>query len=231
MRIHWLQHVPFEGLGCIEDWISAHQCACSSTQLFAGAELPESGDFDFLIVMGGPMGVHDEDKHPWLRQEKRLITATIDRGTPVLGICLGTQLIADCLGAEVFPNAHKEIGFWPIQWVPEAKSLPYLAPVNPEPTVFQWHGHTFDVPEGALRLARSALCENQGFVFEDRVIGLQFHLESTPHSVEQLLTHCADELMPGTGVQPEAEIRSGCRNLNHINMLMRSILGELANKA
>jgi GMP synthase-like glutamine amidotransferase len=177
------------------------------------------------------MGVHDEHGYPWLRQEKRLIAEAIDRGKSVLGVCLGAQLIADCLDAEVRPNVHKEIGFWPVKWTQEAQELPFLIGSEPEIPVFQWHGDTFAIPRGAVPLAASTLCENQGFLFENRVMGLQFHLESTPASVEQLLTHCAHELEPRTGIQSAFEIREGCSKLSDSNALMESILDEMARHA
>jgi len=189
MKLHYLQHVPFEGLGIIEDWAKAQSAEINCTRLFADEKLPPLESFDWLVVMGGPMGIYDHEDHPWLIAEKKLIRAAIDANKTVLGICLGAQLIADVLGAKVYPGPQKEIGWFPIrrsagapEWLPE------------ELTVFHWHGDTFDIPNGATRLAASVACENQGFIYNNRVVALQFHLETTPESMEALIENCADEL-------------------------------------
>ena len=139
MRAHYLQHVPFEALGSIESWLQNAGYEISCTQFFNSVELPEIADIHFLIVMGGPMSVNDEQKHPWLTTEKRFIKNTIEAGKPVLGICLGAQLIANSMGGEVFQNAEKEIGWFPVEAVkskthsvfpfPE-KSMPFIGMVK-----------------------------------------------------------------------------------------------------
>ncbi len=204
LRAHWLQHVPFEGLGQIEPWLQARGYAISATRLFAGEPLPEPGAVDLLIIMGGPMSINDEAEHPWLAAEKRFIRAVIERGRPVLGICLGAQHIANALGAKVYPSPHKEIGWLPIESVAPDEAATFRFP--PSSTVFHWHGETFDLPPGAVRLARSAGCENQAFQLGDRVIGLQFHLETTPETARALVEHCGEELLPARYVQDEATI-------------------------
>ena len=113
MRLHWLQHVPFEGLGCIEPWAAAKAFDISCTRLFADEPLPAIGTFDWLVIMGGPMGIYDLDEHPWLAAEKKFIKSSIDAGKTVLGICLGAQLIADVLGAKGIPN---RVDPWGREW-------------------------------------------------------------------------------------------------------------------
>ncbi len=186
MKLHYLQHVPFEGLGIIENWAVSNGFEISCTRLFADEKLPDIGSFDWLVVMGGPMGIYDHEAHPWLMAEKQLIKNTIDAGKTVLGICLGAQLIADVLGAKVYPGPQKEIGWFPLQG---------SNPLLPETlTAFHWHGDTFEIPKGATHLASSAACKNQGFIYNGRVVGLQFHLETTPQSMEALIENCGDEL-------------------------------------
>jgi len=189
MKLHYLQHVPFEGLGIIEDWAKTQDAEISCTRLFAGEQLPDIGSFDWLVVMGGPMGIYDHKEHPWLIAEKEFIKAAIDTGKTVLGICLGAQLIADVLGAKVYPGSQKEIGWFPIQ---RSEGAPELLPATL--TAFHWHGDTFELPAGATRLASSEACKNQGFIYNDRVVALQFHLETTPESMEALIENCAEEL-------------------------------------
>lgn len=205
MRIHWLQHVDFEGLGTMEEWVREKGHALSCTRLFAGEIVPALDAFDMLIVMGGPMGVHDHGEYSWLQDEKAFLQRVIAAGKPVLGVCLGAQLLADVLGARVFPNEEKEIGWFPV--VRDGVVPERLARVLPEQqTVFHWHGDTFTLPEKAIRLYSSAACVNQAFVYEERIIGLQFHLETTPDSVASLIENCRPELVAAPWIQKEEEM-------------------------
>jgi GMP synthase-like glutamine amidotransferase len=222
MRAHYLQHVPFEGLGSIEAWLRARGATLTGTRLFLGEPLPDAGHIDFLVAMGGPMSVNDEIELPWLRSEKQFIRNEIARGTAVLGICLGAQLIASALGASVYPNRVKEIGWFPIQALPTpAGAFKFPAHCS----VFHWHGETFDLPVGALPLARSPACENQAFQWKQNVIGLQFHLETTPESAIALIENCQDDLTPGPFVQSAAELRAApVESYTAINSLMSEVL-------
>src|SRR5690554_3748130 len=177
MRAHYFQHVPFEGLGSIEEWLQAKQFHLTATRFYENTALPELQAVDFLIVMGGPMSVNDEVQHPWLTAEKQFIQQMILAGKPVLGICLGAQLIASAMGARVYPNPEKEIGWWPIYSVANGNNDVFRFP--PVTSVFHWHGETFDLPDGAIRLAESAGCGNQAFQLGHTVVGMQFHLETT----------------------------------------------------
>ncbi len=220
MKLHWLQHVPFEGLGIIEEWAAASGFETSRTRLFAGEPLPGIESFDWLVIMGGPMGIRDYKEHPWLVAEKKFIKAAIDADKTVLGICLGAQLIADVLGAKVYPGSQKEIGWFPIQGL--NSFLPKTL------TAFHWHGDTFEIPEGATRLASSAACKNQGFVYSDRVVALQFHLETTPESMEALIENCADELVDTPFIQTAEQMRKGLLNIGNINAVMHKLLDQLS---
>ncbi|NNJ70108.1 MAG: type 1 glutamine amidotransferase [Kiritimatiellales bacterium] len=222
MRLHWLQHVPFEGLGIIEEWASNQQAEISCTRLYEGDPLPSTGSFDWLVVMGGPMGIYDHDEHPWLVQEKAFIRQAIDAGKTVLGICLGAQLIADALGARVYPGPQKEIGWFPVR---RPKDAPHMIP--DELTVFHWHGDTFDIPEGAVQLAVSEPGINQGFVYNDRAVALQFHMETTPESMEALIEHCGHELTDAPFIQTAEEMREGVPHMVKINAAMTALLDAL----
>jgi GMP synthase-like glutamine amidotransferase len=227
MNIHWLQHVSFEGLGEIERWAGRLGHTLSCTRLFARDALPQQEAFQILVVMGGPMGIYDESEYPWLIPEKAFIRATIDAGRPVLGICLGAQLLADVLGAQVKANMEKEIGWFPVTRTNDVPSG--LSGLFPEKqTVFHWHGDTFDLPANAVRLYSSAGCCNQAFLYSDRVLALQFHLETTFESAVSLVENCRHELVPGPWIQTEEEIISGNEKFAGINLTMDRILDYLA---
>lgn len=226
MRAHCFQHVPFEGLGSIEPWLDSNGYELTSTRFFESTDLPDSKTIDLLVVMGGPMSVNDEDKYTWLALEKQFVREIIAFGKPVLGICLGAQIIANAMGAKVFPNPVKEIGWFPVHAVPSVDSSVFNFP--PSQIVFHWHGETFDLPRGAVRVAKSEGCENQAFQLGKRVIGLQFHLETTPRSASELVSNCREEIVPSRYVQTEEEILSASLSrYESINELMSSILSFL----
>ncbi len=224
MRAHYLQHVPFESLGSIESWLSAAGYEISCSPLYESAVLPSPGDFDLLIIMGGPMSVNDETDYPWLVHEKGFISEVIESGCPVLGICLGAQLIASALGARVYAKPFMEIGWYPIEGLSSpSDDTGFSFPSSLQ--VFHWHGETFDLPAGAIQLARSVGCEQQAFLIAPKVMGLQFHLETTPESARQIVSHCRDELIPSRFVQSEQEILSeDPKSYAAINKVMGELL-------
>jgi len=229
MRAHYLQHVPFEGPGSIGPWLKSAGYKISSTKFYESSSLPNPDQLDLLVIMGGPMSVNDEDRYPWLRTEKQFIRQAIDSGKAVLGVCLGAQLIASALGESVHPNRRKEIGWFPVQGISHADKSIFRFPSAVE--VFHWHGETFDLPEGATLLARSEACENQAFQFRRRVIGLQFHLETTPESARAIVRNCREDLLPSKYVQPEAIILDQAPDKYlAINTLMAEILTFLTKK-
>jgi GMP synthase-like glutamine amidotransferase len=201
MRIHCLKQVPFEGPARIGDWAASRGHHIGVTPLFEERELPSLDDFEWLILMGGPMGVNDEAHYPWLAREKAFLREAIGAGKTIVGICLGAQMIADVLGARVYRNASKEIGWLPIELTEQGLASGPLSFLPRRIQVFQWHGDTFELPEGAVHLARSEGCEHQAFLYDGRVLGLQFHLESTPTSVADLVANCAHEITAGEYVQ------------------------------
>jgi GMP synthase-like glutamine amidotransferase len=225
MNVHVLQHVPFEGLGSIEPWLLARSAQITYTRFYESPLLPDLSQVDFVIAMGGPMSVNDEATLPWLVSEKHFIRTAIQRGIPVLGICLGAQLIASALGASIYPGKHREIGWFDITSVPSPAHTFHFPPAT---TVFHWHGETFDLPPGAIHLARSTACEHQAFQIGPNAIGLQFHLETTPESASSIITHCGNELIPSTFVQSESTLRSTpAEAYSHINTLMAQVLNYL----
>jgi GMP synthase-like glutamine amidotransferase len=210
MRIHYLQHVPFEGLGNIEDWAISKGHQISDTQLYNNDPLPEPEELDWLIVMGGPMNIYEEDRFPWLAREKVFIKDAIDSGKIVLGVCLGAQLIASVLGAKIHKNQYPEIGWFDVRLTDAASRSGVFKRIPERFTAFHWHGDTFDLPPGATWIAESDACRNQAFEYSVRggglVIGLQFHLDTTIGSIRRLVEYCGDELVPGEYVQNESEL-------------------------
>lgn len=227
MKIHSLHHTPFEGLGCIKDWIDSRKFALSSTFLYESDDLPPLDEFDLLIIMGGPMGVYEEDKYPWLKKEKTFIKSAIEKGKMVLGICLGSQLVAEALGAKVYMNKFKEIGWFPVNFMEEVHNNSLFNFFPDKLIVFHWHGDTYDLPPGVIHLAQSIGCKNQGFLFKDRVIGLQFHLEVTPESLNEMIDGSEDELAKDTYIQTPGEILSMIDNADRNNRLMFEILDRM----
>lgn len=227
MKIHHLQHVPFEGLGSMEAVLKEKGHQLSSTHLYSNQVLPLVNDIDWLIIMGGPMGIYDEENHPWLKAEKKFIKDAIHSGKIVLGICLGAQLIADVLGARVYRNTHREIGWFDIRRSAEAEHTVLSKALPEQAEVFHWHGDTFDIPEGATLLTGSAACKNQGFIMDDRVVAFQFHMETTLESATALIDHCGDELDGSSYVQSKNEILSNPQRFSTINQIMTSVLEAL----
>lgn len=206
MRLHYLTHVPFEKLGAMETWLHERGDQVTSTRMYHGESLPDTGDLDALIVMGGPMGADDEHRYPWMSDEKRFIGECIESGKKVLGICLGAQLIARVLGAPVSRNPEREIGWFPVQSTDAGRNDPVGRLFNDAPAVLHWHGDTFAIPDGAVHLARSWGCENQAFRYGENVLALQFHLEMNSGNIRALCRECPDDLGSGIWVQDESEM-------------------------
>ncbi len=189
MRIHWLQHVAFEDLGCIAPALAQRGDAVGHTRLYAGEPLPELASFDALIVMGGPMNIYDYDAHPWLRAETELIRAAAEQGKRILGICLGSQLLAAALGAEVTRNAHTEIGWFEIALNEQGRQSRHFKGFPERFTGFHWHGDTFSIPAGAHNLMASAACAHQALELLPHCVGIQFHLEVTAANAREWFMH------------------------------------------
>jgi GMP synthase-like glutamine amidotransferase len=226
MNVHVLQHVSFEDIGSMEPWLLARGATIGHTRFFEAWSLPDPAGLDLVIAMGGPMSVNDEAELPWLIDEKRFLRQALDLGLPVLGVCLGAQLMANALGAPVRRGAQREIGWFDIAAV--AGTPPGTFTFPEAATVFHWHGETFGLPAGAVHLARSVACENQAFQWGPRAIGLQFHLETTPESAAALVAHCRDELTGGPFVQTETELLAApAAAYERIHGLMGEVLGFL----
>ena len=229
LRIHYFQHVPFEGIGYIKEWAEANGHQLSATQFYNNERIPQIEEIDWLIVMGGPMDIYQDDHYPWLATEKAFIRQAIDEGKVVLGFCLGAQLIAHVLGAKVNCGKQKEIGWHTVYFTKEAQSaVAFRAMPSHTPVAFHWHQDMLDIPQGAQRIAYSEACPNQAFVYKDTVIAFQFHLETTALSMKEMLANCSDDLVSkGQYVQTEAEILNGEKHIADNNRFLKQLLDNL----
>ncbi len=224
MRVQIFTHVPFEGPGYILKWVRDKGFDVNFTQFFKADVPPSVNDFDFLVIMGGPMGVYDPI--PWFEEEERIIREAIDSGKKVLGVCLGAQLIAKALGARVYKNTFKEIGWFDVRLSKVALSSDYFNGLGPVIKPFHWHGDTFDIPGGFTPVGSSEATKNQGF-FGKNVLALQFHLEVTAESLKDLIENGKSELIPDKFVMTDGLINKDY--IKESNRLLSTILDRFIN--
>ncbi len=205
MHIHFIQHMPFEYPASIAAWAAEKNHTTTYTRVFEDASFPSTDTFDMLVIMGGVMGVYEEDQYAWMPAEKSFIKNAIESKKKVLGVCLGAQFVAEALGAKVFPHTIKEIG-----WLPVEKVVPHkLTEKLPQTfTTFHWHGDTFTLPKNAIHLFKTKACEQQGFIYNDHVAALQFHLEVKEDLLNGMTENERAELIKDKYVQTEDEIKS-----------------------
>jgi GMP synthase (glutamine-hydrolysing) len=221
VKILAFRHVPFEHLGLIEPVLRSRGIGFDYADLYAGsAPAPNPDDYAGLIFMGGPMSVNDP--LPWLAREMRWIERAVRRGQPVLGVCLGAQLIAKALGARVYRNPVKEVGWFEIEFTPAAARDRLFAGAEPRELVLQWHGETFELPAGAVHLAFSDACRHQAFRLGESAYGLQFHLEVTPAMIADWCeqdANCGDVRELTEPIDPH-------RNAARLDILSHSVFGN-----
>ena len=236
MRIQILQHAPFEGPGHFTEWAASRSFSLEVIHTYKGIEPGPPEEYDWLVIMGGPMSVLDD--RTWLRNEKKAIARALNAAAAgkvsVIGVCLGAQLIADALGASVSKNPEKEIGWFDVEFSEESRSTPFFAEFPEQSTVFHWHGETFSLPPSCTPLARSEGCENQGFYCGSNIFALQFHLELLSNGIQGLMKHCKKDLKgheKAPYVQSPAEIEAGmARYLPENRRLLDRFLDALAER-
>ncbi|WP_298168745.1 type 1 glutamine amidotransferase [Acidithiobacillus sp.] len=222
-KILVLQHHPEEGLGSLQHILAAQKHQTEVHRLDLGVPVPDDlADYGALIIMGGPMSVHDTDQYPWLLTEQQIIRRAVSEELPVLGHCLGGQLIAQAMGGQITPNPDgPEIGWWPVTKNPEAMSSVWLQELPDTFTLFHWHGETFSLPSGAVPLLSSGLCTQQAFAIGKHCLALQGHPEVTPAMVQAWTESMADDLQQtGAGIQPSRTIH------NHLEHKCEELLGS-----
>jgi len=200
-----MKHIDIEGPGTIGDFLDEKEISYHVIDLFNGEPLPDSlSDTSAVIVLGGPMNVYEEDRYPFLEHEDDFLKDVLEKGLPTLGFCLGAQLIAKAKGALVRKNPQKEIGWFKVSLAENGSNDSLFQGFQGEFDVFQWHGDTFDIPDGAVKLAESELCQNQAFRVGHNIYGLQFHIEVTEEMIYQWLDAYRDEVnSSGDRVDPD----------------------------
>jgi GMP synthase (glutamine-hydrolysing) len=181
-KLFIFQHALRDHAGSIIEWAELRGWRLHIVRVDKGETLPAPSEIQNLLILGGPMNIYQHRDCPWLVPEKQLIDQCIERGSAIFGICLGGQLLADALGAKVSQNQFEEIGWFPVNFTPEATV--FFPQLTGSLTVLHWHGDTFTLPQNAVRLAYSNGCPEQGFLWKDKVLGLQFHPEVCSASAE-----------------------------------------------
>lgn len=231
MRIQFVQHDSFGDPGAILHWAEWRGHEYDVTRIYAGEELPSLESWDWLVIMGGPMSIHDENEHSWLKREKEIIRKAISNDKIVMGICLGSQLIAEALGANVYNNDQKEIGWFPVQWTMEGPSALHLQSLPSELPVFHSHVETFDLPEGAVLIASSKACKNQAFAFGSKVFGFQFHFEMLARNVMEMLDNFEDEQQASPNIQSRTEMLTDLHfHVDQATKVLYAFLNQLENQ-
>jgi GMP synthase-like glutamine amidotransferase len=189
----------------LADWAAEKNHTTTYTRVFEEATFPLIDAFDMLVIMGGVMGVYEEDEYAWMPAEKAFIKRAIEAKKKVFGVCLGAQFIAESLGAKVFPHTTKEIGWFEVEKVAQHKLTQKLPQTF---TTFHWHGDTFNLPDNAIHLFKTEGCAQQGFVYNDHVAGLQFHMEVKEDLLNGMTENERAELIKDKYVQSEEEVKS-----------------------
>ncbi len=186
MSVLICKNIETEGPGTIEDYLKTQGIPYKIVELSKGEKIPEPDRFDTFIIMGGPMSVNEDNRYPYIKEEEKLVMDFISQDKKVLGICLGAQIMAKALGSEVYKGSKEEIGWYDIELTEDGLKDSHMRSLTLPPgtgnlrekfKVFHWHGETFDIPEGAKRLASSELYPNQAFRFRDKAYAFQFHIE------------------------------------------------------
>ncbi len=228
MRIHYFQHAEGEGPGEIANWAAVNGHTLTGTHWYRGDEPPDTGKIDFLVIMGGGMNIYQHRDYPWLVAEKTSIANILAQEKPVLGVCLGAQLIADVKGARVAQNPEYEIGWYPVRFPEAVRQHPFFAHFPEALTVMHWHGDTFDLPPGATLVASSDACRNQAFLCGDRTVGLQFHIEVRPEDVRTFVGGETGTLPEGRYVQSFEQILAGDVHMQVVHPLLAGLLDAMA---
>lgn len=226
MIIHVIQHIAYEGAGCIENWATQNHHSLQYIHIHDGHKFPQVSTIQALIILGGTMGAYEDHLYEWMPIEKNFIKEVIANGKPVLGICLGSQLLASVLGAKVFKHAHNEIGWHNVYLNEKGLQSAFFKHCPPVMFTMHWHGDTFELPMGAEWLAYSHATPNQAFSFGDNVLALQFHPEFDVQLIGTLCDMAGDTLKNESFTQSAQQILSRSDSIQQANQYMYSILSN-----
>lgn len=224
MNIHALVNYSVADLGTILEWIEKKGHQVTTTNVYENTNFPDVVDFDMLIILGGMMGAYEEEEYPWLINEKQFIIETIEANKAVLGICLGSQLIAEVLGGKVYPHQHEEIGWWPVTFFDKVDEYDIFQGLSKKLPFFQYHSDTFDLPNGAVRLAESEATKNQAYIYKDRVVGLQFHPEFSEGKIKKIVELFGKKISPGPYTQSPEEFLKEKENFTNAKKFLFRLL-------
>ena len=221
-KVAVLQHIGCETLGTLADALSSAGVFFDYVKSYRGERVPNAREIDGLVVMGGPMGVYEQDRFPYLGAEMKLIRDCVRKKKPVLGICLGSQLLAAALGADVRRNHRKEIGWHPVHLTPAAAREPLFAGVPGSFMGLHWHGDVFDLPKGAVPLAGSLLTPHQAFRYGPNAYGFLFHMEITGPMIMEWSLNFASELR-AEYIRPQDLLSGALRHLAGLSGIGRTV--------
>lgn len=227
MHIHYFQHDHFEDVGYIGDWAANNNFTTSYTRFDLKPELPLLEDFDWLVVMGGKMGVNDSEQYPWLPAEIKFIKQAINSGKIVIGICLGSQLVTSALGASVYKNREPEMGYYPVFFNGNAQNDNIFRHFTPELNVMHMHFDIFDLPNGAVAMASSLVTPCQAFRFGNNVFAFQFHFEITESNSPVFIREITPEIVPGNFTQSPEEMLQNTSYCRLNNKIFTKVLDEI----
>jgi GMP synthase (glutamine-hydrolysing) len=226
-----IQHIGCETLGRIETALASEGLSYQYVRVFDGQPVPEDLDGAMgVIVMGGPMSVYEQDHYPYLRQELKLIETALGSRTPLLGVCLGSQLLAAALGSQITKGTQKEIGWHPVELTQAGQNDPLWADVPATFTAYHWHGDVFDLPHGAHRLASSTLTAHQAFRYGPNAYGLLFHMEVTEPIMRRMVATFSDELHE-TGQSGDGLIHLAAQHLPELQSIGDRVFRRWAKQA
>jgi GMP synthase-like glutamine amidotransferase len=228
MRWLLLQHVPFEGPGYLTAWVESRGFVLHRAELWKEAVFPQKDAYDGLFILGGPMNVYEVHQYPWLASEQHFIARAISERKPILGICLGAQLLAAVLGGEVSEMSSPEIGWFPVDLMSTGRDSVLFQDFPDRFTALHWHGDRLSIPLRAIHVARSQACEEQAFVYENHVVGLQFHLELGPTNVAAMIAHCGDDVSCGQYIQSAHALENCVEYVPAAQQLLFGLLDKLA---
>lgn len=220
-----VQHVQSEGLGLIAPLLRSKGLGHHVVRVYKGERIPERlAGYSALIVLGGPMGVYEDDVYPFIKAELRLLRSALAERRPVLGVCLGAQLLAKAAGAQVYKGEAKEIGWFDVSLTAQGRGDKLFLGLPDTFTVFQWHGDTFTTPLGAANLAGSELFERQLIRVGVNAYGIQFHLEVTEPMIKDWLAINAKEVESVKGVDPDRIVKDAAMNMKELHRNCRAVL-------